>query len=379
MFFLPALLLSPVYRCAAIERRAAVIKTSDGVELHGEVWFNNGQLKIYEGENADGGRYVKVVQNELVSIVFSTKTVSMERPWRFKNAGSDEKEYLDGEYPLIELKSEIALSSGQVLRGHLMSMPVSIRVQSRENAMDYDTKKFLLKYQYKGEVGQAVKDIAYVTSIVFDGAAALSVAAGKGSISASVKGLGKLEQAAAYGIKRGRAYPGKIDASKGTLRIEDLPEDVYDISVLTDTGIYVGLSDVSAAPKDDPRPLETGDGEAINKQVVQFRDFFDEQKVIAVKGDRNAAKVLVYQARKAPIYDQQSLGNKELHRLDIWNWHMRQTEWSVDASQRANLFRYEEVHGGPGRPIKFIAKFGALIVSTTTKQVDVSEGDVDRQ
>jgi hypothetical protein len=36
----------------AIERRPGAIKTSDGLELKGEVWFNNGEVKIYEGEDA---------------------------------------------------------------------------------------------------------------------------------------------------------------------------------------------------------------------------------------------------------------------------------------------------------------------------------------
>ena len=180
----------------AIERRPGTIKSSDGVELKGEIWVTNGELKIYEGEKI-GGRFLKILQHELVSIKFDKKKSLMERPWRFKNAGSDEKEYLPGEYPFIELKSETKLKSGQVIPGHLQTAPIFIRVQNRENPTDWDTSRFILKYQYKGEVGQVEKDIAYVTSITFDdgGEVADAAAATLGSLAGTIKGLGKLEQA----------------------------------------------------------------------------------------------------------------------------------------------------------------------------------------
>lgn len=372
------LLLAACHAVHAGERRAGSVETSDGVELKGEVWFTNGEVKIYEGEDAAGGRYVKVAQDEILSIVFSTKSASLERPWRFKNAGSDEKEYLEGQYPLIELKSEAKLKSGQILKGHLMSAPVYLRVQNREVPTDYDNKKYFLKYQYKGEVGQAVKDVAYVTAIRFDGAQAQG-AREKGGIAGTAalgeKGFGKLEQVAAFGLKRARAYYGKVNAAKGSFEIADLPEDVYDVAILTDSGIFIGLSDPPPPTGEAPekRPLEKGDREAIAKKVAKFRDFFDTQEVLAVKGDRDAARVLVYQYRKAPMHDQKK--DQELHRLDLWNWHLRQTEWVADTSGRANLFRYSEIKDGPKRAVKFAAKLAGVAVGTETKKLELTHAD----
>jgi hypothetical protein len=361
--------------CFAVERRPGSIKTSDGLELKGEIWFNNGEVKIYEGDDAADGRFVRVLQNEIASIVFSVKKSSMEKPWRFKNAGSDEKEFLDGQYPLIELKSETRLKNGQLLKGHLQTAPVNIRTQGRENPMDWDTKKWPLKYQHKGDVGQTEKDIPYVTAISFDDAGAVT-AASKGAITGVMKGLGNIEQVSAYGIKRGRSYDGKPGKDKQSFHIANLPEDTYDIVVLTDTGIYAGLSDDAA--KTEGRALETDDLAAINEKIKNFNDFFDDQRALIIKGKRDAAKVLVYQARTKPIVDQQDLRGRELNRLDIWNWHMRQTEWAIDTSSRANLLRYTE-NKAKKRDITLVPKLGAVPVGTEPKTVEVNATDATGQ
>ena len=367
--------LGILFSAHAIERRPGAIKTSDGLELKGEIWFNNGEVKIYEGEDAADGKFVRVLQNEIATITFVIKKSSMEKPWRFKNAGSDEKEFLDGQYPLVEMKSETRLKNGQLLKGHLQTAPVMIRTQGRENPMDWDTKKWPLKYQYKGEVGQTEKDIAYITAITFDDAGVVT-AASKGAISGVVKGLGNVEQVSAYGIKRGRSFDGKPGKDKQSFHIGNLPEDTYDIVILTDTGIYAGLSDDAALDKG--RPLEADDLAAINAKIKAFNDFFDDQRALLIKGNRDAAKVLVYQARTKPIVDQQDLKGRELNRLDIWNWHLRQTEWAIDASSRANLLRYTE-NKTKKREITLVPKLGAVQVSTEPKSIELNAADATGQ
>jgi hypothetical protein len=362
---------------SAVERRPGAVKTSDGMEFKGDVWFNNAEAKVYEGEDAADGRYLKVNQSEIASIVFSIKKSSMEKPWRFPNPGSDLKEYLPGEYPVVELKSVTTLKSGQIVKGHLAACPVYIRAQSRENPMDFDNKKFFLRYQYKGEVGQTMKDIAYVSSIVFDDGSKITGSVTSGKILGTVVALGAPEQCAAYGIKRGRAFEGTVDAAKGTFKIENLPDDVYDVSVLTDKGIYVGMSDMGPTPAEEARPIEAGDLENIDKHCKTIRDFFDEIRALAVKGDRSFAKVLVFQARNKEMYDEEGLKGKKVNRLDIWNWHMRQTEWVINTSARNNLFRYMEPAGGVRREIRLIQKFGAIPVTLETKELKLEPADAN--
>jgi hypothetical protein len=358
----------------AVERRPGAVATSDGVELRGEVWFGNAEIKVYEGEGASGGKYLKVNQDDLARITFTVKKSTMERPWRFKNAGSDEKEYLEGQYPLVELASEVLLKSGQVLKGHVLTVPVMVRVQGRENPMDFDTHKFPLKYQHKGETGQLQKDIVYVTSIRFDDATGVVAGGKKIVLSGVAKGMGKLQEVVAYSNEHGHVIQGKVDAKLETFSVEAPPGGKYDLAILTDRSIYVGLSDQVPESKEPPRALEDGDLKSIAAEVVKFRDFFEDQKVVSLKGNRDAAKALLLQTRVASVNDQAALSNKVQHRLDIWRWHLMRTEWRVDTSARANLFRYEDTRGERPRDVRFVAKLGAVSAESSIK-LDVEEKD----
>lgn len=352
-----------------VERRPGSITLSDGGKFQGDVWFGNGEIKVYEGEDAEGGKYVRLAQDKIGGIVFSVKQATMERPWRFKNAGSDEKEYLPGEYPLVNLRSDVKTTNGELLRGHVMSVPVFVRVQDREVPTDFETKKFVLKYQHKGETGQTQKDIVYVTSITFTDSVEKATAK-YGSISGTIKGNEKLEEVAAFGIQRDHAYPGTIDPKTQSFKIENLPEDTYEIALRTDRAGYVGLSDVNSTPKEKQRPLEKDDAEAIDKQLKTFDDFFDTLQVVAIKGDREAAKVLVHLSRKKPIYDQQSIGDNEIHRVEIWMWHMGETDWHVNQDGRQNLFRYTDPHKGPQRKIIVSDALAGVAVAGENKTIE---------
>ncbi|MFH0939203.1 MAG: hypothetical protein V1899_07980 [Planctomycetota bacterium] len=349
----------------AAERHPSVIKLSNGEEIKGDAWFTDGRIRVYEGEDVRGGRYLDVTQSELVSIIFSLKDQSMERPWRFKNAGSDEKEFLLGKYPLINLKSKVKLVSGKALVGHLMTPPLFVRVKTPDG-LDYEDRKFILKYQYKGEVGQEYKDIVYVTSFVF--IAAATTAMENGAISGALKNVGKLEQVAAVGCERMQSYRGKIDVKKNAYYFTDLPKDTYDLAVLTDRGIFVGLSDASLPMKGALRPLQPDDGMLIAKEVVKFRDFFDAQEVLAVKGHRDGAKVLVHQLRVAPVHDQQALGTKQQRRLDVWYWHIRATEWHINDHGRVQLFRYQDEVEGFKRGIQLVDELAGIRLDPAVKK-----------
>jgi len=356
------------------EQRPGLIKMSDGTEHKGEIWFTDGRLRVYEGQDVMDGRYVNVTQKELANITFKDRKRSMEHPWRFKNAGSDEKEFLPGEYPVMEFGAEVKLASGKTLSGHLMTTPLFIRLPGTENPMDHDDKKFILKYQVKGEVGQTYKDVLYVSSITFTDAG--EQAAANGVICGLIKGLGKLEQAAAFGIERMAGYSGKVDAGNGTYRIENLPKDVYDVAILTDRGSYIGLSDVSKTVKGAPRPLEAGDEQAIAKELAKFDDFFDQQEVLGIKGHCEAAKVIVHQWRQREQYDEAGLKGKQIHRLDIWCWHKRTKEWIIDKTGRAQLFRYFEPKEGLKRRLRLIPQLGGVKVNPAEKaSVEVNYED----
>ncbi len=352
----------------AAERRPGVITLSDGAEHHGDLWFTNASLRIYEGSGSANGRYINCTQDELVRITFSIARKSMENRWRFKQAGSDEKEILPGQYPLIDLSSVIELKTGKAIAGHLMAQPIYLRFQDGPNPMDYSTRKFFLKYQFKGALDQTYEDLVYVKEIRFTDVK--EPAAGEnGEIRGTLTHIGKLEDIAAYGVNRMRPYKGVVDATKNTFVIKDLPKDVYDIAVQTERGFWIGLSEVGAKVDKEPvRALQAEDAAAIAKELVKFKDFFDVQDVLAVKGHREAAKVLLRQRRVAPVHDQPSLGSQEIRCLSVWCWHLRETEWHTEKHARAMLFRYLEEREGLGRGVELIAELGGIALDPEQKR-----------
>src|SRR5437868_5223854 len=94
LLFLLAITVSTVVaqQGHATETVPGVVRLSNGEEFKGGIYFTGGKFRVYEGEESAGGRYLNVSQDEVSSITFSIKDQSLEQPWRFKMAGSDEKE-----------------------------------------------------------------------------------------------------------------------------------------------------------------------------------------------------------------------------------------------------------------------------------------------
>jgi hypothetical protein len=94
-------------------------------------------------------------------------------------------------------------------------------------------------------------------------------------------------------------------------------------------------------------------------------------------GDRDVARTVVWQRRQAPLYDEDVLNGTQIYRLDIWPWHMRQTEWHVDASSRANMFRYFEKKNAAPRQIYRVQKWSDIALSPGDKKaLELTDADV---
>jgi hypothetical protein len=80
-----------------------------------------------------------------------------EKEWKFKESGSDIKEYSGKTYPARETSYTITLGSGQQVSGSITA-PIYLDAT--------DTRKlFVLHKRDKGEAGQALKDLVYVRKI----------------------------------------------------------------------------------------------------------------------------------------------------------------------------------------------------------------------
>jgi len=102
--------------------------------------------------------------------------------------------------------------------------------------------------------------------------------------------------------------------------------------------------------------------------VKTFEDFYDQQEVLAVKGHRDFAKVLLDEHRTKPFYDEASYGDKKLRRVEIWCWHMRTTEWVINQNARFTLFRFKEPKQGKEREITLVNELSGIAVDPAVKK-----------
>lgn len=77
-----------------------------------------------------------------------------EKEWRFRESGSDIKEYSGKTYPVRELEYTFTLADGTTVHGGVVA---PIHLQTREGHVT-----FVLYKRQKGEVGQSLKDLHYV-------------------------------------------------------------------------------------------------------------------------------------------------------------------------------------------------------------------------
>jgi hypothetical protein len=82
-----------------------------------------------------------------------------EREWKFKDTGSDIKEYSGKTYPARETEYTMTLLNDQQIIG---AVDVPLYFQS-----DNGQKLFVIHKRDKGDVGQTLKDLTYVAKVEF--------------------------------------------------------------------------------------------------------------------------------------------------------------------------------------------------------------------
>jgi hypothetical protein len=83
-----------------------------------------------------------------------------EKEWHFKDSGSDIKEYSGKSYPARETQYKVTLLNDQTMTGGIVAPLYAITTTG--------DKLLVLYKRSKGEVGQTLKDLAYVKTVVFE-------------------------------------------------------------------------------------------------------------------------------------------------------------------------------------------------------------------
>ncbi len=297
------------------------ITLSDGTVHEGVIRTTRGKpLRLVEAET---GRRLDFQPAEIHSIRVFIESEEQYQVWRWVEDGSREKVFTGESYPKRQYETLVTLKTGQIHLGHLVAV-LYVYVEGRAKP-----KKLFLKQKEQGEIGETLKDIVYVESVEFAGPVPDSIPDDTG-IRLTVDPIDLVLAAHALPRERFRATPGILPGRSGPVHFTNLLPGTYDLTVVTEEKIYVGL----AVGKSGGKPL-TGEVLAkVKKRVAEIADFFEKRVVLAgvIEGDK--LRILVFKERQGPT---SMGGERTFRRWEIWSLRKGGDRWLVD--DRAYLWR----------------------------------------
>jgi len=219
-----------------------------------------------------------------------------------------------------------------------------------------EIQKLFLPRQIKGEIGQTMEQIVYLTRIVFQQDKIVI-----SDIALKLDGLGKIIMVSALDCRRENVYFAS-PAGDGVWRFSRLLPGKYDLFILTDTYALAGLS--AAVPDTaNGEQLPRGALESLQTIFPEADDFFKERWVLDVNGNTAFAKTLVY-GRRADYYDAaKTTPGGYLWHLDVWSWHLAGTEWKID--RRYIMFRHKQPGGEAVRKLYLLDRLSGVAPGVT--------------
>jgi hypothetical protein len=320
------LLVTMSAAAAAGEWQKADIEMSDGKALSGELSILGSRPLTIMPAGSPYER--KILLDDIISISQIIEKQEMNKPWKYKEDGKIDKIYFDGTYPFVDFGSEVVLTNGQVVRGHIISIVFKFKGEG--------AKKIFLYRQIKGEIGQTMSDIVYPVKITFTGRQGIYTA----PITGSVDGYGKLLKVSALDNQRETVCFATV--KNNSFEFNSLLPGTYDIFILTDSHALGGMS--GDGPENlQGSPLPENAMDELKKVFPKADDFFNDRWILELAGNTSFAKTLAYFRRADVHAAERHLKGGFLWHLDIWSWHLAGSEWKID--RRYIMLRHKQ-HGG---------------------------------
>jgi hypothetical protein len=137
--------------------RAGSLKLSNGQSVSGQLSTTLDQpIRVWvESEKQYHDIPFSLIKSMDAQVVWERD----EQDWKFKESGSDIKEYSGKTYPARETSYTVTLNDGQTVTGSV-SAPIYLRTPDGK-------KVYVLHQRDKGEAGQTLKDLVYVQRVEF--------------------------------------------------------------------------------------------------------------------------------------------------------------------------------------------------------------------
>jgi len=282
--------------CASAAARPGAVQFSNGDRARGDITLTAGSaLRLHDGTalHAFGLEQVREIRA-------APRKESMERAWRFAEAGRTRKEFMGEPYPVRYLETTLVLADGTEMRGHLYTVPLYVRT-------DESTDKIVLLAKQRGRPGQTMEEMPYAVRVTFnDDNVPLS-----GAVRVRVSGCGDPASAEVAAL----TVPGlsRLDARRAEGDAFLLPpllnERVF-LGVRTEDGVTVGW------PGDDDEQTML----LVSGALRDAADFFDKRRLVGTWRDASGDSIysLLVLGRAGPT----TLPGERTQpwRVGVWRW-----------------------------------------------------------
>ncbi len=141
---------------AVSQPRVGEVEFSDGKVLAGKLSLTAGsELRLHVGNQVRS-----LALDRVREIRLSPEKETLERHYRFPEAGKTTREFTGDPYPVRELQTTVTLVGGETLTGHLYTTVVY--VEGEDGA-----QKVILPAKQTGDEGQTLKTLVYPARIFF--------------------------------------------------------------------------------------------------------------------------------------------------------------------------------------------------------------------
>ena len=145
------------------QARQATVVFSDGRKRVGHAWLTPGKrLKIYERARE---KYLEFSLEDVLRIDVDPEKEKLEPVWRWREHASDEKVSTGEAYPWRQYVTTVRLRDRQA-KVHTVTGDMTALLYFQEDLKK--PSKLTIHRRHKGEVGQALQDLVYVTAVIFE-------------------------------------------------------------------------------------------------------------------------------------------------------------------------------------------------------------------
>jgi hypothetical protein len=348
--FWPILLVCALWTNAAMaDGRPGTVTYSDGHKLTGAIELSPGkQLLLY---TSDGQVSLQLAQ--VKEMQFKPETETMEEGFYFPNAGQTTKVKTGDVYPTRQVKTNITLSDGKVLTGHLYT--TMVYVEDDDGTAD----KVPLMAKQTGTDGQKLADLIYPTDILFD---AGGNTAGSAQIDLTHAGFTTVKNFIALSLPDVVALPASQTAGKFSWSVPMGDPKRIIFSVETTDGIHLAW------------PAQEADADvkaAVDKALKIMQDFYDTRIVLGCFSGDDGTDVYTAVLMKRMGATLGYAADKISYSIVILRWKYDLTDKTTTLLGRVPLFIGRAEGGAP--PIAVI-KQPELLRDISTNSAIVSPG-----